>query len=821
MRIDLHVHSKFSKRPTAWFLKKIGCPESYTEPLQIYQLSRNRGMTAVTITDHNCIDGGLEIAHLNNTFISEEITTYFPEDRCKLHVLALNITEAQHTDIQKLRENLYDLVAYLNQETITHVLAHPLYDINGRLKLGHLEKALLLFRNFELNGSRNSESNDRLRQLVTRLTPALIARLADKHAIQPPFEAPWRKNLTGGSDDHSSLTIARTFTEVPDACSIADFLDGLENNLAIVVQKAASPMTLAHNLYGIAYQYFRNRFDLQRYIDKDILMTFLDRTLTAESETVNRRLIARMIYFWRYRRRSNARHHMTDSLMDVLRHETHKLLLDNPELMAVATNNPHSKTPEARWFEFVNQAANRVLSGSTARVLNQLSGANVFDLFQHVGSAGGLYTLLAPYFIAYSLFSQDRHFAGRLRDHFSLPDARSPESRRQPNVAHFTDTFYEINGVALTLRQQLKVAQLNGKQMTIVTCNLENRPEEAGIKAFTPIGVADLPEYPEQKLFIPPLLEMLKFCYDHNITHIHSATPGPVGLAALAIAHILKLPTSGTYHTQLPQYARFLTGDAMIQDLTWKYTLWYYDQLDMVYAPSEATRSELVEKGFNTDKVRCYPRGIDIKRFHPGRRKELTTTRFRLGPETKLLYVGRVSREKNLHLLARVYHRICCNRKDIKLVVIGDGPYLDALRNELKHTPAVFTGYLTGDDLAVLFAACDIFVFPSASDTFGNVVLEAQASGLPVIVSDRGGPQENMLSDRTGFVVPAGDAAALETAIYRLVDAPLLRRQMGQAARSYMESRSFEHAFLQTWRMYESPAEATATKRVEPMPLAS
>ncbi len=133
MRIDLHVHSRFSKRPSAWVLKKIGCPESFTRPLDIYRIATERGMTHVTITDHNRIEGALEIAHLENTFVSEEITTYFPDDGCKLHILAFNISERQHEDIQKLRANVFDLVPYLHRSGIVHVLAHALYAVNDRL----------------------------------------------------------------------------------------------------------------------------------------------------------------------------------------------------------------------------------------------------------------------------------------------------------------------------------------------------------------------------------------------------------------------------------------------------------------------------------------------------------------------------------------------------------------------------------------------------------------------------------------------------------------------------------------------------------------
>ena len=139
MKIDLHVHSRCSTRPSQWILQKLGCPESFTEPEQLYRIARARGMDWVTITDHNTIEGALAIAHLPNTFVSEEVTTYFPQDRCKAHVLVYDIDEAIHEDLQKVRDNIYELVDYLQWNNIFHVLAHPLFAINGRLNLDHIE----------------------------------------------------------------------------------------------------------------------------------------------------------------------------------------------------------------------------------------------------------------------------------------------------------------------------------------------------------------------------------------------------------------------------------------------------------------------------------------------------------------------------------------------------------------------------------------------------------------------------------------------------------------------------------------------------------
>jgi glycosyltransferase involved in cell wall biosynthesis len=136
---------------------------------------------------------------------------------------------------------------------------------------------------------------------------------------------------------------------------------------------------------------------------------------------------------------------------------------------------------------------------------------------------------------------------------------------------------------------------------------------------------------------------------------------------------------------------------------------------------------------------------------------------------------------------------------------VGDGPYLKEFREWMADTPCLFTGYLEGEDLAAAYASADLFVFPSITDTFGNVILEAQASGLPVIVTDEGGPQENMLPGITGVVVKADDPRALREAVENLVADPSRLREMGFAARRFLENRSFEKAFQETWETYRHP----------------
>ena len=806
LRCDLHVHSRHSRRPSEWILQKIGCSESYTAPKDLYDTARRRGMDLVTISDHNVIDGALEIAHLPGAFVSEEVTTYFPEDGCKLHVLAWDISEAQHGDITRVRENVYDLVRYLRQQRIVHAVAHPLFDMNGKLTPRHFEKMLLMFRNFELNGSRDQAPNDAVRLITERLTEDDVQYLAEAHDMEPFMPRAWEKGLVGGSDDHSSLNIARSHTRVDGAVDARSFLAAVARREGRPEQVPARPATMAHNLYSIAYQFYAHKFGLGDMVGKDLLLRFVHRALTLRPEERGNRLRARFQDVVSNLRAASMLRTRPKALKDVLQREALELIQGDENLLAGLKDCEDKPwQAEDNWLAFVDRASEKILRHFADSILGSVGGADVFDLFRAVGSAGSSYLLLGPCMVAYSLYARDRAFSRRCTERFLRRRGVTPP-RRPMRLAHFTDTFLETNGVAITLRMQADTARRNNKALTVVTCHPDAAAPELraeGVHNFEPIGTFDVPEYPELAMHYPPLMKMLQWCFDEGITHIHAATPGPVGLAGLVCARILGLPLHSTYHTAFPQYVSALTGDAGMEDAMWRYMVWFSNQSEVVYAPSHAMAAELTTRGVEPKRVAMYPRGVDTRRFHPSRRNGFYLSRYGLdAAELKFLYVGRVSREKNLDVLALAFKSLCAARAGMRLVVVGDGPYLDEMQRDLDGFPATFTGRLDGDELAAAFASADVFVFPSTTDTFGNVVLEAQASGLPVIVTDQGGPQENLLPGETGLVVPDGDTKHFECAMRTLADNPERIRAMKQAARHYTEHRSFDKAYLRLWEMY-------------------
>jgi glycosyltransferase involved in cell wall biosynthesis len=352
-----------------------------------------------------------------------------------------------------------------------------------------------------------------------------------------------------------------------------------------------------------------------------------------------------------------------------------------------------------------------------------------------------------------------------------------------------------VNGVATTIRKMATAAAEAGEQLTVVSSRSDIQADGFALKNFLPISEFELPEYELQTLSFPPVLQVLDYVQREGFSEIVISTPGPVGLTGVLAAKMLNLRVSGIYHTDFPEYIRILTDDRFLESLAWSYMSWFYGQCDTVFVNSEEYRQSWISRGFAPEKLEILPRGLDTELFNPSRRN----TRFWKDEfdGARLLYVGRISKEKDLDVLAAAYRQLRERGETVRLYLVGDGPYASVLGETMPD--AVFTGYLTGEQLAAAYASADIFVFPSTTDTFGNVILEAQASGLPVIVSDRGGPKELVREGWNGLITPAQDVEQFVTAITRLIHDNNLRKTMAENARKSVLERNWPDAFRTFW----------------------
>jgi len=773
-KADLHVHSSHSNKPTYWAMRKFNCPESYTSPDYLYQAARSRGMDYVTISDHNTINGALEIAHLPGVFVSSEITSYFPENGCKVHVVVVNITESQFRLIIELRKNVYEMVAYLQKEGIAHFMAHPLYAQNDKLTIDIIEKALVLFTTFEVkNGCRARRFNAFTEQVVAGLDAKTLERLANRHDIHPYGATPWIKGMVGGSDDHGGLFISRAHTAVDGAGTLDGFIKGIMEGKSRAEGDDGGPLTMAHSMYGIAYSFYRERFGERRRSSTPFISALMNRFFNVGSA---RETFIEKIRLFILKNIPESLDYRGRSFEEVLDREARALLNDNV-FLATLKGADQNRTI----FAVTSYLVNRMIYIYTSRLMSLPLSAGFFDYVTTLSTIGLVHLLVSPYYLAFHHQHKGKDIMRGLQETF--PAAGNGGGKEK--IALFTDTLDEINGVAITIRRLIRTARDRGVELTVITAGDAAAPFPEGVKRFESVGDFVLPEYPELKLSFPPILDVMDYIEKGGFTRIHVSTPGTVGLLGLLISRIMDIPVAGTYHTDIPQYVRSLTNDEFLEQAAWSYMIWFYNQMEEVMVPSNGTRQQLMMRGLPEDKMKPLPRWVDTEQFTPVRRKQDFWTSRGIPEGFRLLYVGRVSREKSLELLAETFCELIDAGFDASLVIVGDGPYRQEMEARLKGYTAFFTGYLEGEELLDGYASADLFVFPSATDTFGNVVLEAQSSGLPVIVSDAGGPKELMVNGETGMVFSAGSGADLAAAIRHFLNNRDVLAEMGRNARIF------------------------------------
>jgi glycosyltransferase involved in cell wall biosynthesis len=280
---------------------------------------------------------------------------------------------------------------------------------------------------------------------------------------------------------------------------------------------------------------------------------------------------------------------------------------------------------------------------------------------------------------------------------------------------------------------------------------------------------------------------------------IHIGVPDLLGHAALALAKAHGIPAVASYHTRYETYLRHYWYLAPLEGFLTRRLRRFYGSCREVYVPSDSVRDALLADGLK-DNFRSWPRGIDTTRFTPAKRSTAWRTQLGIGDaEVVILHVSRLVREKRLDMLAAAPNRISVPHR---VVIVGDGPDRGLVE---QHLPgAIFTGFLQGEALATAYASSDIFFFPSDSESFGNVTLEAMASGLPCVCADATGSRSLVIAGKTGFLAPADDPRDFAQAITTLAQDGALRRHMGEAARLRAQSFSWEETLAKMLGYYRA-----------------
>jgi len=375
-------------------------------------------------------------------------------------------------------------------------------------------------------------------------------------------------------------------------------------------------------------------------------------------------------------------------------------------------------------------------------------------------------------------------------------------------ITLYTDTLGDVSGVCRFIQDMARLARETGRDLTVVTSTTKPIPEEPNLVNFPPIVARTMPKYPDLDIVAPPLIRMLKHATARRADVIHTSTPGPVGLAGRMCAALSGAPVCGVYHTDFPAYLEELYGSRFMGWGTAQAMRAFYAGVRRVFSRSEEYVGALRRIGVPRERIVALRPGVELATFRPEFRDESVWSSIdgARPAAAKLLYCGRVSTEKNLPLLVRAWRvahgRLRERGVESQLVVVGGGPYLERMKAELSDGSAAFAGYRHGRELSALYAGCDLFAFPSATDTLGQVVLEAQSSGVPVLVSDRGGPRQVVDRGATGLVLPAEDTEAWTEAIVTLLGDSDRRRTMGAAANVWAQRFSIRECFEHFWKTH-------------------
>lgn len=361
-----------------------------------------------------------------------------------------------------------------------------------------------------------------------------------------------------------------------------------------------------------------------------------------------------------------------------------------------------------------------------------------------------------------------------------LIDAFLP-ARRSLRVAMVTETYPpEVNGVAATVCRVVEGLRARGHELQLVRPRQDRSDSAADGERFAEVLMRGLPipRYPQLRMGLPARRALLSLWRAQRPDVVHLVTEGPLGWSALQAATQLRLPVVSDFRTHFEAYSRHY-GVGWLRTPVMAYLRKFHNRTACTMVPTEALRRELAVAGFKG--LRVVARGVDTQRFSPDKRSPALRERWGVGAHTTVaLYVGRLAPEKNLGAMLAAVEAMRADEPRLRLVLVGDGPERERLQQRFPQ--AVFCGVRHGEDLAAHYASADVFLFPSLTETFGNVVPEAMASGLAVLAFDHAAAGQLIRHGLNGLLASPGHEEAFSLLARRLAaDLPQARALGAQA----------------------------------------
>jgi glycosyltransferase involved in cell wall biosynthesis/predicted metal-dependent phosphoesterase TrpH len=769
-RVDMHCHSTASHFSKLGVQRSLGLPECATPPQEVYELAKRRGMDFVTITDHDTIDGCLELADRPDCFVSEELTARFAGEPQAVHVLCYGITPGDHEWLQVHSGDVEACAAYLHEQGIACALAHPFFNVAAPLRRRHRRRLAELFPVWEVrNGSRAAELN----------MPAAV--YTETHG----------GTGIGGSDDHAGVDVGRTFTEVPVAETPEEFLAHLLRGDAEAGGEQGSAAKWAHAAMALATRALAwgdggEPLGGQRLGGSGEGLPSVPSSAAGPPQGPDPAAVLKMAE--RVIREGAAREGKIAA--DVGPEDARALLeawLDGVGLEVRGRELiEYMQAEEFSHADLYRRARRAHDRGLRVAVERGTEAVASNDFPAAVNSLFAALVPAVPYAPATAFLGAEK---AKLRD-------RRGERRR---VAVIADGIGSMHGVTHTI-EQIRERGVSGFEIDVVGT-------DPGVDRRLPAAAElEIPFYEGMTLGVPGLPDLVETLAEGSYDLVHVTAPGPAGIGATLMSRITGVPLLASYHTEIATYAGMRTEDGALEALTRAGLGAFYSAPAAVLSPSPSADASVVSLGADPSRVGRWERGVDTARFDPAK-----ADRDAFPGEFKVLYAGRLTREKGVDLLAESFLRAHEVDPRLHLLLAGGGPEEGELRERLGDR-ATFLGWLAGEELPRAYASADAFLFASSTDTYGQVILEAAASGLPIVAVAEGGPAALIENRHTGLLCRP-DADHLAGTLLQLAAAPALRRALGEAAAGAARERSWERSMAQLAAGYRRALDAAAAGR--------
>ncbi|RME92956.1 MAG: glycosyltransferase family 1 protein [Candidatus Hydrogenedentota bacterium] len=362
-------------------------------------------------------------------------------------------------------------------------------------------------------------------------------------------------------------------------------------------------------------------------------------------------------------------------------------------------------------------------------------------------------------------------------------------------VAWFSDIFDEVSGVITDTIELYEKA----KQKGFVWLPITAYPKSLyPFYVFRPIAAIDSSSYYEgTQIYLPNFIRIIRYLRENKINMIVSNTPAALGLAAIVSSAYLKIPMVDIYHTDVDYYTKNLNESIIapyINKFAMAFVKQYQKQADLIFVRTKDYYNLMIEAGHPAEKLRMYPAGVNADVFHPKHKNRDFWKSYGVDPSKKiLLFVGRITRVKDIGFIIKGIKAL---KPDVEVVIVGSGPDIHYYEKMAKGMGNIhFAGILRGNELQTAYASADFFLCPSASETLGKTVLEAMASGLPVLVSDKGGPKDYVEEGKNGFLFQAQNQQDFNKKLALLLQHSQNWPDMGKAARESILPYSLENLF--------------------------